>query len=122
MPFLRNSDLLLHIVPSFLPNYHVVLVLVADNAIAQKPFRAFFQNFDNWTIQNSYKMSVSPASSKSIGVDFRVIFVTEFDIVKGKIIEQLDRKFKMKKIRVGFFDSTSTVGTKRREKRHVFCL
>ena len=45
----------------------MVLVLVADNAIAQKLFRAFFQNFDNWTIQNSYKMSVSPASSKSIG-------------------------------------------------------
>ncbi len=36
-------------------------------------------------------------------MDFRVIFVTEFDIVKGKIIEQLDRKFKMKKICVGFF-------------------
>ena len=47
MPFLRNSDLLLHIVSSILTNDHVVLVQVADNAIAQKPFRAFFQNFDN---------------------------------------------------------------------------
>ena len=41
--FLRNSDLLLHIVPLFLPNYHVVLVLVADNAIVQKPVLCFFK-------------------------------------------------------------------------------
>ena len=88
----------------------MVLVLVADNAIAQKLFRAFFQNFDNWTIQNSYKMSVSPASSKSIGVDFRVIFVTKFNIVKQKAFEQPHRKLKMKKNFVGFFCSTHTLG------------
>ena len=82
----------------------------------------FFQNFDNWTIQNSYKISVSPASSKSIWVDFMIIFVTEFDIVKEKIIEQLDREFKMKKTCVGFFDSTSTVGTKGCENAMFFCL
>ena len=47
--------------------------LLADNTTSHKPFRASFKDFDNWTIKNSYQMSVSPASSKYIRVDFRVI-------------------------------------------------
>ena len=46
----------------------------ADDAAADESNNLDFQDFENRTIYNSYKMSVSAASSNSIGKDFRVIF------------------------------------------------
>ena len=46
----------------------------ADDAAADVATNLDFQDFENRTIYNSYKMSVSAASSNSIGKDFRVIF------------------------------------------------
>ena len=58
-------------------NFYTISVLLqktAADAVAEGPIIAFFQDFENWTLQNLLKMGVSVTSCKSTGVAFGLIF------------------------------------------------